>query len=416
MIKTKFILALSLGLPLMVAAQKNLTNATLTDKSGQQKSIKIEVQKWTLNPETITIYNSSNSSKEVATVQNTAKLIIADVRTFESAIINKSMNKVKYPNLPKYLDSTSIKDTVFLDVIVEGKKLNLYSYTDSLKTRFYIKQQSGLYEELIFRNFYSAALDFRVETQNIFRDQLKRVLNIAGSNDLNLVSKIDDAKYNVKDLEDIVVLLNDDQNFFAKPIKSKVNFLAGVGASFGTFTYNGDNVLGTSSPSNPISILPTIGLTISLDEKNKSEINLEVSTLKEKVRFYGIDNRSEETQSFTQLSYIFSPTYNYHVYRNNKTKITIGSGISANIHRYKDNTVTYKSTEIPGAQIVINNDLETYQSFTYALPFRLGFTYQKVTLLSTYSYYLSNMSNSATAEILKRGLSLSLRYNFGKGI
>jgi hypothetical protein len=237
-----------------------------------------------------------------------------------------------------------------------------------------------------------------------------------GNNNVNLVSKINNAKYTVKDLKEIVVLINDAQNSFVKPIASKVNFLAGIGASFGTFTYNGDNVLGTSSSSNPISILPTIGLSIGLDEKNKSALNFEISALKEKVKFYGIDNRSEETQSFTQLSYIFSPTYSYHVYSSNNTKITIGSGVSANIHQYKDNVVTYKSTEIPGAQIVINNDLETYQSFSYGIPFRLGFSYQKITFLSTYSYYLSNMSNSATTEILKSGLSFSLRYNFGKGI
>lgn len=416
MIKKKFILTLSLSLPLLVAAQKNLTNATLTDKKGQQRNIKIELQKWTLNPETITFYDGSNSSKEVATIQNTSKLTIGADRTFETAIINKSMNKVKYPNLPKYLDSTAIKDTVFLDVIVVGKKLNLYSYTDSLKTRFYIKPQSGVYEELVYRSFYSAAIDFKVEIQNIFRDQLKRKLNADGLNDVELVSKIDDAKYTVKDLEEIVALINADQNSFVKPIKSKVNFLAGVGVNLSTFNYNGENVLGRSSSSNPMSILPTIGISISLDEKSKSALNLEVSALKEKIKFYGINNRSEETESFTQFSYIFSPTYNYHLFSNNKTKITIGSGISANIHHYKDKVVTYKSTEIPGAQIVITKDLETYQSFTYAIPFRLGFSYQKFTLLSTYSHYLTNVTNSGTTEILKSGLSFSLRYTFGKGI
>ncbi|MES2448763.1 MAG: hypothetical protein V4546_16375 [Bacteroidota bacterium] len=416
MIKTKFILALSLSLPLMVAAQKNLTNAILTDKNGQQKNVKIEVQKWTLNPETITFYDSNNSLNEIATIQNTSKLSIGAERAFETAIINKSMNKVKYPNLPKYLDSTSTKDTVFLDVIVEGKRLNLYSYTDTLKTRFYIKKQSGLYEELIFRNFYSAAIDFKVETQNIFRDQLKRIMTSIGNNNVNLVSKINDAKYAAKDLEEIVVLINDDQNSFVQPIKSKVNFLAGIGVNFSTFNYNGENVLGTSSSSNPISILPTVGMSISLDEKNKSELNFEVSALKEKVKFYGIDNRSEETQSFTQISYMFSPTYNYHVYSNNNTKITIGSGISANIHQIKDDVVTYKSTEIPGAQIVINRDLGGYQSFSYAIPFRLAVSYQKFTLLSTYSYYLSSITNTAETEILKSGLSFGLRYNFGKGI
>lgn len=416
MIRKKIILTLSLSLPLLVAAQKNLTSATLTDKKGQQRNVKIELQKWILNPETITFYDGSNSSKEIATIQNTSKLTIGADRTFETAIINKSMNKVKYPNLPKYLDSTTVKDTVFLDVIVVGKKLNLYSYTDSLKTRFYIKPQSGVYEELVYRSFYSAAIDFKVETQNIFRDQLKRLLNADGRNDVELVSKINDAKYSVKDLEEIVALINDDQSSFVKPIKSKVNFLAGIGANFGTFNFNGENVLGTSSPSNPLSIIPTIGISISLDEKSKSELNLELSALKEKIKFYGINNRSEETESFTQFSYIFSPTYNYHLFSNNNTKITIGSGISANIHHYKDKVVTYKSTEIPGAQIVITKDLETYQSFTYAIPFRLGFSYQKFTLLSIYSHYLTNVTNSGTTEILKSGLSFSLRYTFGKGI
>lgn len=416
MIKTKLILALWLSLPLMVAAQKNLTNGTLTDKSGQEINIKIESQKWTLNPETISIYNVDNSLKEVATVNNTSKLSIGAEQTFETAIINKSMDKVKYPNLPKYLDSTFIKDTVFLDAIVIGKRLNLYSYTDTLKTRFYIKPQGGEYKELVYRNFYSAAIDFKVETQNIFQDQLKELLNADEINNVELVSKINNAKYTVKEIKEIVSLLNDGQNSFVKPIRSKVNFLAGVGVNFSTFSYNGDNVLGTSSASSPVSILPTIGLSISLDEKSKSEINLEFSALKEKVKFYGIDNRSEETQSFTQFSYIFSPTYNYHVYNNNKTKITIGSGISANLHQYKDDIVTYKSTEIPGAQIVVNRDLGGYQSFSYALPFRLGISYQKITLLSTYSYYLSSMSNTATTEILKSGFNFSLRYNFGKGI
>ncbi|MGF1923914.1 MAG: hypothetical protein ACQUHE_07015 [Bacteroidia bacterium] len=416
MIKRIFVLTVSLALPLFLFAQKNLINATLTDKNGNQKQIKVELLKWSITPERIAYNDVGSTSKEFMTISNTAKLSIENQRTFETAMISKSMNKVKYPNLPKYLDSAKINDTVFLDVIVDGSKLKLYSYTDTIKKRFYIKTPMGRYEELIYRSFYSAALDFKVETQNIFRDQLKRILNGAGRNDVNLASKINDARYMEKDLAEIVALMNGDNNNFVKPIKANFSFLVGLGVNFSKFSYHGNSVLGTSSSSNPISILPTLGVSFSVDEKNKSKINFEISALKENVKFYGIDNRSEETQSFTQFSYMFSPSYNYNIYHTNNTKITIGSGLSANLHRYKDDVMTYKSTEIPGAQIVILKDLGSFQSFTYAIPFRLGLSYQKFTVLSTYSHYLSSMSNSATTEILKNGFSVVLRYNFGKGI
>ncbi len=400
-------------LPLTVFAQKNYKVAVLTNLINQKDTVLIEGQNWSINPKSFQYLSTDYVKKGVATLANTSNIMISSQRVFERAIIKKSMDKIKYPDLPKLLDSTSKVDTAFLELIMKGQNINLYSYTDQLKTRYYVKPLGEKYQELTFRSFYSAAINFKVETQHVFRDELKVFAIRFRVDDPKTLQKIESARYILKDLKEVVLLLNSNLTEFQNTTIKKLNFNIGLGLNFSKFKYNGEKVLGTSSGSKPISLLPVLGLIYTLDEKNRSALNIELAISKEKVKFYGIDNHSEETKSFIQWTYALSPSYSYNLFNGLATKISIAGGISANVHRYKDDVVTYLSTEIPGAKIVTYTNLGGFQDFSFSLVASVGIKLKRVSLITTYAHYLNSMTNFAESEIVKSSYNFSLRYNFG---
>ena len=400
-------------MPLTLLAQKKFKVAILTNLENQTDTVFIQGQNWSTNPKTLPYFSADYTNKGTATVANTSNITVGTERVFERAIIKKSMDKVEYPDLAKRLDSTSMIDTVFLELIVKGQHVNLYSYADQIKTRFYIKDLNEKYQELTFRKFYSAAINFKIETHNIFRDQLKLLTSQLNIADPKTLQKIDNANYTLKDLKEIIMLINSNQAEFTSSTVQKLSFNVGVGLTVSNFTYNAATVLGTSSDSRPLSIVPVLGLSYTLDEMNKSSLNMELAVSKEKADFYGIDNRTEETKSFTQWTYALAPTYSYNVFNYSPIKFTLEGGISANIHSYKDDVVTYRSTEIPGDKAVASYDLGGFHNFSFSLLGRVGIKLKQVTFLTSYVHYLGSMITFSESEILKSSYNFSLRYNFG---
>ncbi len=414
MLNFRKIIILLIIFPLLTFAQRNYKDAILTDLSGVKRNILLDVKNWDINPSSIPYLSAGYASQGTANPSNTASIAIGDVRFFERAIVKKSMNRIVYPDLPKFLDSTSVIDTVFLDLVTTGRNVSLYRYTDQLKTRFFIKLSDGHYQELMYRMFYSAAIDFGVETQNIFRDQLKGLMGQPSASNQLLSEKIAKAKYQLKDLKEISILLNSNEVQFTQVTKSKRSFSIGLGLNLSKFVYKGANVLGTSLASKPVTMVPVFGLSYSLDERNKSSFNAELAFSKEKVEFRGIDNHSEETKRFTQYTYSISPSYRYNLFDRFKTKIFIGIGVRGDIHQYKDDVVTYLSTEIPGAKVVEYRDAGGFQGLSLAIPGSIGVKAKQLTFVLTYVPYLNSMTNFAESEVVKSSYNFALHYNLSR--
>jgi hypothetical protein len=412
----KILLSILLGLPTLVSAQLLFKDAEIIDRSGKITATQIEIKNWDNNPKFFMYQDKGQSTSVKIGVDDVKQISIGNERKFERAIINKSLNKIKYPDLPKYADSTSVKDTVFLELIYLGDKVSLYSYTDDIKKRFYIKTNTSDYQELKYRSFYSAEIDFKVQNQNIFRDQLKNLAIQKGNNDKANLKKIEALKYSLNDMMIAMNLINVGQSKFESKLPSSgFNFIVGAGVNFGAFKIQGKDVFSNSKASNPISVFPVIGLNYSIDKnKNKSVLQITLSGSKEDVSFYGIDNHSEQTKSFSQLTFSLSPIYLYNFYQSESINAFFGSGLSANIQTFKNDILSWKSTEIPNAKPVVRNDVGGFQNFGFSIPVKAGIGFKNIQLLAGYSYFIGGISDSNEFSISKNNFNLSVQYIFKK--
>ncbi|MDN3586330.1 hypothetical protein QWY86_06610 [Pedobacter aquatilis] len=412
--QSKIISALLSLIPFFVFSQ-NYKPATITTSSGNKLQVELKMENWKFNPKIFNYKTVNDAALKQLSVTNTSIVEIENELKFERAEIQKSINKVNYPDIPKFEDSSSVKEKVFLKVIYQGEKLSLYAYNDEIKNRFYIKSINGNIEELKYRVFYSANIDFKIETQHLYKDQLSNLRSALAISDPIVAQKIQSSKYNTNDILAIVKLLDGSKGTISsKADASPFSFILGVGISISKFKLSSNEVLGQSPSYSSTSPFPVIGLNYMLDYNQKSMIQFLISASRDKAFFSGIDRRSEETKKFTQTNISFASMYLYNFYNSKHLAAFFSAGLGLNVPSYKDDVVTWKSTEIPNASTVVTNDLAGFQGIGFLLPVKTGISVKNFQFGIGYTYNVAGITDSPKFEINKSSLNFSIQYIFSK--
>ena len=397
------------------AFSQNYKPATITTLSGNNQQVEVQIENWKFNPKTFSYKITGEASVKQLSTTNASVVELEDEVKFENIEVQKSMNKVKYPDIPKFEDSSSVKEKVFLKVIYQGERLSLYSYNDEIKNRFYIKKVNGNIEELKYRVFYSANIDFRIETQNIFREQLLKIASNLQVTDSSISQKIQSSKYIANDILTVVKLLDGNKGTVrSKADASPFSIIVGAGISISKFTLSSNEVLGQSPSYSSTSPFPIVGLNYMLDYNRKSMIQFLISGSRDKAFFSGIDRRSEETKKFTQTNISFASMYLYNFYNSRTLGAFFSAGLGLNVPTYKDDVVTWKSTEIPNASTVVSYDLGGFQGIGFLLPIKTGVSVKSFQFGVGYTYSVAGITDSPKFEINKNSFNFSVQYIFSK--
>ena len=138
-------------------------------------------------------------SIEYYTAHNTQKIVIEGYDLFESFEVLLSMNEIDYNNIEAEANPVKKKDTVFLKVISKGDRINLYSYRDQLKDRFFILAvPQTMPEELEFK---IQKRDNQLSAINTYRIQLNQIASKYPDYTSELKSLIESASYSRPDLK-----------------------------------------------------------------------------------------------------------------------------------------------------------------------------------------------------------------------
>ena len=174
----------------------------------------IYFKNWEYDPKVISFKSDAHADE--------VKLGVSDIRYFNINIgypleYEKYEGSVSTDNtnvntIQAFRDTSYRTDTVFLKVIRKGKNVNLYSYDDNLKTRYFIAEAPQYKPvELIYRIYYdglSSDSPGKAVNENTYKKQLALLAEKYGHMDDDFNFKLGKIEYNAPNLALIVSKIN----------------------------------------------------------------------------------------------------------------------------------------------------------------------------------------------------------------
>jgi hypothetical protein len=401
----------------IVHAQSNYQKATIITNNSEKLNGWVNYKEWNQSPTVISFKTDpENSEIKKYTVKDISYLEVQNMEYYERFYVSISTDKREpLSELTVGPDNSQIKDTVFLKIIQKGKSIDLYSYRDKIKTRYYIKEKGkDNPEELTYKKYMDSKNPDRLVTVEDFKHQLIEVAKGTKANTSTLLELLLTTEYKEKDIARITDLINGSTSK-SYPLNKppKTSFYVGAALSSSKASYDGDHVLAANA-TNKISYFPK--LTMGIDFRNnpfigKLLIRFDLSFTGAKHEMSTVtEGVGKTTHSFNQYTGSLTPQVIYNFYNSDRLKVNAGLGISLNVSQYSNNKKqfeNYKNQEVDDMNEV---DLE---SFWIAVPVRIGTVVKKkYEVYAQYNYPISSITNYTIYSISVTTWQVGFNYLF----
>jgi hypothetical protein len=233
-------LLIILLLPVFSFAQSNFKPGYVVTLKGDTIRGLIDYREWSSTPTSIDFKTSATDKVRKYSDQEIRYFNISGLESYVQYTGAISMDITDINLITSERDTSQREATVLFKIMQKGDNVVLYSYTDELKTRFYISE-APYYKPIplvyrIYRNF-----DGIVE--NTYMKQLYALANKYGVLDNSLQWDIEHMSYNSDAMLKIVSIINHISKTEYK------NMNANKGPAFNWFVGAGVNINTISSPS-----------------------------------------------------------------------------------------------------------------------------------------------------------------------
>lgn len=223
--------------PLLSFAQTYFQPGILVTAQGDTLRGQIEYREWESSPKKIVFQADGSSAPKTYTAGEIRffSVNVGHLAAFESYAGPISTNNIDVNKIANGRDTSFRMDTVFLRIVQDGKHLKLFSYTDVMKTRFFIAENfSDKPVELIYRVYWNSqetSADQRTTFETAFKGQLYDEAVKASVITPALKQKIKDAEYDENDILKITSIINNlnpadvNKNNVAKPGKLRTTLV-----------------------------------------------------------------------------------------------------------------------------------------------------------------------------------------------
>ncbi len=357
--------------PLIVKGQTNFTEGLVVLSKGDTIKGLINHLDWDKNPKSILFKVNQGSPDQKFSVKEIKYFeVFSSDDQFQKSIVSVSKDNVNIDNTFKSRDFTPISeiDTVFLKILNSGNCISLFSYTDHLKTRFYLSstgQPTNVYE-LVYR-LHKVSDPMANDEERIgyiegYKNQLiSEAMKCQRSLNERIKNRIRTSKYS-SGLIRIAMEINEQTNppiFKHQKIsfqEKRTRYFIGIGQASTTMNFTGD-----PNSHSDISHLPY--LTLGLDNARIQRIS--------KIHFLGefILSGSKNTvttigvlNNFSLFTSSASILLKYY-FNNGFVRIFIASGLRINLSYAKEenfhqnNWVFWQSIPVK-AGVQLNHQIE----------------------------------------------------------
>jgi hypothetical protein len=225
--KYLFVLLLAaMFFPVTLYSQGNYKTGYVITLKGDTIHGLLEEHTWDTNPTTVTFKSTATEKSQKFSTTDIRQFSIDGLETYKRYPCHISLGTTDENHLDAIVTTAKV-DTVFLRELQTGKNVTLLSYTDDIKTRFYICEKSNdLPQELMYRVYLltktNAVEPSRSKTDYIFLQQLGALALKYGMLDDKLQKILNNTEYREAGLVKITAKIN-GINTPALP-KKKISF------------------------------------------------------------------------------------------------------------------------------------------------------------------------------------------------
>jgi hypothetical protein len=395
----KLLLAAAL-LPSFAFAQSNYKPGYVVTAKGDTLRGEINQKEWYGNPRSIDFKGSTGIKTYTADDINFFEILNSSAyQRYAGSISTDETNPAR---LSHGVDSGKKQDVVFLRLEQKGPNVILYSYTDAIKTRYFLTELStNNTAELVYRSYFLPDQGVKTRDENIFIPKLYELAQKYNPESEDLKGEILKASYNGGDLKEISQKINkmtSDKKTYSS--SATIKFFVGVGLSTTTSKpedkfplYAGPDYR-TIAPSKT-TIFPMISAGINIypnPNVNKLVIRGEL--------------QKPSDYSFNQYVVIFNPQVLYNLYNTVNFKFYIDGGVAFNVAKNTGNGyINVNSNESFSHYLQLNT---TWFSF----PFKLGIVLNnKIDIAVAYTTP-ADITNSKQYSISQSSVKAGINYLF----
>jgi len=406
---------LFIALPLFTNAQSNYKPGYVITTTGDTLRGLIDYQDWEGNPKLFRFKTNPTADAQRLTIANTSYVEISQLDAYQKYRVDISTDNTDIQHLETFRDTSFRTDTVFLKIMQKGRNVTLYSYTDHLKTRFFVKTNATPQApyELIYRIYHT---DYKTFNDNTYVKQLFELAAQFKNNNETAATTIEHAEYKKEDILKAVSAIN---NITAAEYqlkykdKTRVLFFAGAGASIGTFKLS--SVQASSKLSNT-STMPmiTAGVDITANPAtSRFFFRVEAALTENKFK----ENFPNATSPYYPLDYSFSlvgvsliPQFVYNVYNTENFKFYLSPGIQVAFVSEKD----AHYNQINGSTVTPIDPLLVFNTVSVAAALKAGVKInQRVDISASYQLP-TTLTQARNGQIDLKSIFIGLNYYFGK--
>lgn len=365
-------------LPSLSHSQSNYKLGYIVSLSGDTTSGYINYKDWDNNPQSIAFKKEiSQASPELFTVKSVRAFAISGQMYYERYVVSATTDAVDITSMPVKLDTSYRVDTVFLKMLNKGRYINLYSYKDDIKDRFYLLEngQNQPYE-LIFHAFYRRDESAAIQYVKRFRTQLFNVVQKNGINNDQINRKISEGNYSETDLMSIVKSINGNtsaqftpQNLFG------VRWFAGAAVNHNSMKFTGDFLLSYAPASK--NTTPSVSAGIDIFPNKTIErfyFRAELSFSYGQYKFVHGDptlapSGTTGSLNINQYNTTVTPQLIYNIYNKEQLKIFVDVGAAINFSSYSHHQYVVTYDIFPSK---IKDQFPEFYSLWAAFPVKAG--------------------------------------------
>jgi len=318
----------ALLMPFFSSAQSNYKPGYVVDLKGDTLKGNIDYREWDKNPGQISFKNDAGAVA-VYTPQNAKAFAVNGLEYYEAGAVRVSLDPADATMAGAVLDTSYRADTVFLRTLTKGRYFTLYSYSDHIKTRFYVREPGDAQPQELVYHVYNG--ESGVKHVNRYQGQL---LYIAQKNNLGntrLQNTLSLLQYTDNDMLKAAAAINgSDPSQLKSGNKIGSRFFAGAGVNYNGMSFSGD----VEFPGN-YSVFPKVSAGIDIfTNKNVQSlyIRVEIGVTKDQHDSKNSYQRSE--LKMEQYTVSVAPQIYYNIYNGQKLKVFAGGGLSLNFSTY----------------------------------------------------------------------------------
>ena len=423
----KFYFFALLLLPALSFAQSNYKNGYVINLKGDTLKGLINLKDWGHNPVNISFKTNENERPQELGFSDINYFQVDGYVAYAKYKVVISLNNVDINSALSAVDTSTVTNTVFLKVLQKGKYVTLYTYTDGLKNRYYVKDNDADVPYELLYGIYQNPQTENIINKNTFQSQLNQLVFKYKTGDNNLIRQVQQSAYSEGDLTQIIAKINGSSVNTATHLASRNNtfrFFAGAALSSNSLKTSVD--LGTDELYGTPTVQSTVPkINVGVDAfinpgVGRLLVRLEVAYSANSYTLTGAPNPlyNEAAPIVGQIKIKQSllgitPQVIYNIYNAAAIKVFVDGGAAFNITSYPTREyVSLKSGQPIDAPYTLGRGY--FKSMYVAVQFKAGVVVSKRFEIYGAFYPGTDISNSDGQFLKVTSYQAGLNYFIGK--